>query len=161
MTFNCCHHPSHFGTQENNICNCFHFSPIYLPWSDGLDAMILVFRTLSFKPAFLLSSFTLKRLFSFYSLSAIRVVLSAYLRLLILLLATLILACASCCLAFCMMYSAYKFVFFFKHIVYWQIKYTHIIVQPSPLLIPRTFSLQTFWIKWFFVGAEVGCLSYM
>ena len=42
------------------------------------------------------------------SLSAIRVVLSAYLRLLIFLLAMLIPACASSSLAFCMMYSACK-----------------------------------------------------
>ena len=49
----------------------------------GLDAMILVFWMLSFKPAFILSSFTfIKRLFSSSSLSAIRVVSSAYLRLL-------------------------------------------------------------------------------
>ena len=26
---------SDFGSQENKICHCFHFSPIYLPWSDG------------------------------------------------------------------------------------------------------------------------------
>jgi len=49
-----------------------------------LDAMILVYWILSFKPAFSLSSFTfIKRLFSSSSLSVIRVVLSAYLRLLI------------------------------------------------------------------------------
>ena len=43
------------------------------------DAMILVFWMLSFKPTFLLSSFTFfKRLFSSSSLSAIRVVPSAY-----------------------------------------------------------------------------------
>ena len=41
----------------------------------GLDAVILVFRMLSFKPAFPRSSFTLiKRLFSSSSLSATRVV---------------------------------------------------------------------------------------
>ena len=46
----------------------------------GLDAMILVFWMLSFKPACSLSSFTLiKRLFSYCLLSAIRVVSSAYL----------------------------------------------------------------------------------
>ena len=50
----------------------------------GLDAMILVFWMLSFKPTFSFSSFTfIKRLFSSSSLSAIRVVSSAYLRLLI------------------------------------------------------------------------------
>ena len=51
----------------------------------GLDAMILVAWMLSFKPTFSLSSFTyIKRLFSSSSFSAIRVVSSAYLRLLIL-----------------------------------------------------------------------------
>ena len=74
----------------------------------GPDAMILVFLMLSFKPTFLLSSFTfIKRLFS-SSLSAIRVVSSAYLRLLIFLPAILIPACASSSPAFLMMYSAYN-----------------------------------------------------
>ena len=71
--------------------------------------MILVFWMLSFKPTFSLSSFTfIKRLFSSSSLSAMRVVLSAYLRLLIFLLAILILAYASFSPAFLMMYSAYE-----------------------------------------------------
>ena len=62
----------------------------------GLDAVILVFQMLSFKPAFSLSSFTfIKRPFGSSLLSAIRVVSSAYLRLLIFLLAILIPACAS------------------------------------------------------------------
>ena len=63
----------------------------------GLDAMILVFwMLLSFKPTFSLSTFTFsKRLFSSSSLSAIRVVSSAYLRLLIFLPAILIPLCAS------------------------------------------------------------------
>ena len=75
----------------------------------GLDAMILVFWMLSFQPIFLLSSFTfIKRLFSSSSISAIRVLSSVYLRLLIFLLAILIPACASPSPAFLMMYSAYK-----------------------------------------------------
>ena len=75
----------------------------------GPDAMILVFVMLSFKPPFSLSSFTvIKRLFS-SSLSAVRVVSSAYLRLLIFLPAILIPDCASSSLAFHMMYYlAYK-----------------------------------------------------
>ena len=74
----------------------------------GPDAMILVFWMLSFKPTFSLSSFTfIKRLFS-SSLSARRVVSSAYLRLLIFLSSILIPACASSSLAFHMMYFAYK-----------------------------------------------------
>ena len=61
----------------------------------GPDAMILVFWMLSFKPTFSLSSFTfIKMLFS-SSLSAIRVVSSVYLSLLIFLPAILIPACFS------------------------------------------------------------------
>ena len=60
------------------------------------DAMILVCWRLSFKLTFWLSSFTfIKRLFSSYLLSAITVVSSAYLKLLIFLLAILIPACTS------------------------------------------------------------------
>ena len=74
----------------------------------GPDAMISVFLMFSFQPAFSLSSFTLiKRLFSSSSLSAIRVVSSAYLRLLFLL-AILILASDSSSLAFCMMHPVQK-----------------------------------------------------
>ena len=74
----------------------------------GPDAMTLVFWMLSFKPTFSFSSFTfIKRPFS-SSLSAIRVVSSAYLRLLIFLPAILIPACASSSPAFLVMYSAYK-----------------------------------------------------
>ena len=73
------------------------------------DAMILVLWMLTLKPTFSLSSFTfIKMLFSSSSLSATRVVSSAYLRLLIFLPAILIPACASSSPAFHMMYSAYK-----------------------------------------------------
>ena len=82
------------------------FSPSVCYKVMGLAAMILVFWMLSFKPAFSLSSFTLiRKLFSSSSLSAISVVSSVYLRLLIFLLAILIPACASYSLAF---HSAYK-----------------------------------------------------
>ena len=75
----------------------------------GPDAMILVFWMLSFKPTFSLYTFTfIKRLFSSSSLSAIKVVSSAYLRLLIFHPAILIPACALISPAFLMMYSAYK-----------------------------------------------------
>ena len=64
--------------------HCFHCFPIYLSWSDGTGPMILVFWMLSVKPAFPFSSFTvIKRFFSSYSLSTIRVVSSAYVRFLI------------------------------------------------------------------------------
>ena len=75
-----------------NICNDFGaqkkiksptvstISPSIYHELMGLDAIIFVLWMLSFKPTFLLSSFTFtKRLFSFSSLSAIRVVSSAYL----------------------------------------------------------------------------------
>ena len=105
--FYCSYHHSDFGVQENKFCRYFHCFPIYLPWSDGTGNHDLSFWMLSFKPAFSLSSFTLiKRLFS-SSLSAIRVVSSAYLWLLIFLPAILIPACAPCSLTFQMMNSAY------------------------------------------------------
>ena len=63
--------------------HCFHFSPSICHEGMGLDAMILAFWMLSFKPPFSLSSFTfIKRLFTSL-LSALRVVSPAYLRLLI------------------------------------------------------------------------------
>ena len=34
---------SNFGTQENKICHCFHFSPFYLLWSDGTKCHDLYF----------------------------------------------------------------------------------------------------------------------
>ena len=73
----------------------------------GPVAMISVFWMLSFKPTFSLCSFGFKRLFS-SSLSAITVVSSAYLRLLIFLPTILIPDCASSSPAFLMMYSAHK-----------------------------------------------------
>ena len=74
-----------------------------------LEAIILVFWMLNFKTAFSVSSFTLtKKLFSSSSLSAIRVVLSAYLRLLKFLPAVLTPACALSFPAFYIMYSAYN-----------------------------------------------------
>ena len=99
---------SDFGTQENKICHCFLFSPSIWREMMGLDAMIFVFWMLNFKPTFSLSTFTSnKRLFSSSSLSAIRVVSSAYLRLLFLP-TILIPACDSYSPAFLMMYSACK-----------------------------------------------------
>ena len=74
----------------------------------GLDAVILVFWMLSFKPNFSLSSFTFsKRLFSSL-LSAIRVVSPVILRFLIFFPAILIPACVSSRPAFHMIYSACK-----------------------------------------------------
>ena len=88
-----------FQEHESNPC---------LPHQQ-VDSLPLSHWMLSFKPDFSLSSFTLiKRLFSSSSPSVIRVVLSAYLRLLVFLPAILIPACDSSSLAFFTMYSAYK-----------------------------------------------------
>ena len=82
---------------------------IYSPWSDGTG-----YHDLSFSECWVLSqlfhsSFTfIKRLFSSSSLSAMRVVSSAYLRLLIFLPAILTPACASSSPAFPMKYSTYR-----------------------------------------------------
>ena len=74
----------------------------------GPDAMIFVFWMLSFKPTLSLSFHVHQEVFSSSLLSAIRLVSSAYLKLLIFLPAILIPACDSSSLTFHMMYSAYK-----------------------------------------------------
>ena len=94
---------------KNKVWHCFHCFPSYFPWSNGTGCHDLSFLNVEFKANFLLSSFTIiKRLFSSYSLFAISVVSSAYLRLLIFVSAILIPACASSSPAFLMMYSACK-----------------------------------------------------
>ena len=100
--------PMGFSRQEPPKIKSATVSPSICHEVMGPEAMIIVFWMLSFKPTFSLSSFTfIKRLF-ISSLSAIMVVSSAYLRLLIFLLAILIQAYASSSPAFLMMYSAYK-----------------------------------------------------
>ena len=99
---------SHFGAPKIKSPTVSIVSPSIFHEVMGLDAMIFVFWMLSFKPTFSLSSFTfIKRLFSSL-LSAIMVLSSAYLRLLIFLPEILIPAYASSSPAFCMMYSTYK-----------------------------------------------------
>ena len=103
----------HFSFQSQRkampkICYCFLFPHSICYEGMGPDAIIFVFSMLSFKPTFSLFSFTfIKRLIS-YSLSAIKVGSSTYLRLLIFLLAVLIPACPSSSQVFCMLYSSYK-----------------------------------------------------
>ena len=99
---------SDFGAQENKVCHSFHCFPIYFPRSNGIKCHDFVFWLMSFMSAFLLFYFTfIKRTFS-SSISAIRVVSSVYLKLLIFLPAILIPACASFSPEILMMYSAYK-----------------------------------------------------
>ena len=97
---------------------------------------------LSFKPAFSLSSFTFnKRLFSSSSLCAIRVVSSAYLRLLIFVLAIFILAHDSSSPAFRMMYSAYNLN---KQVDDTALTYSLPNLEPISCLVPG--SNYCFWI---------------
>ena len=101
---------SDFGAQENKIHHCFHCFPFICHELMEPDAMILVFWMLSLKPAFSLSSFTfIRRHFSTSLLSAIRVVLSAYLRLWIFLPPILIPTFASPSLAFRTRFSTVQF----------------------------------------------------
>ena len=65
---------SDIGAQENKICNCFQFFPIYLPWRDRTGCYDLHSWMLSFKPVFSLSYFTfIKNLFRSSFLVAIKV----------------------------------------------------------------------------------------
>ena len=99
---------SDFRAQEEEICCYCHLFPSIFH-VNGVDAMVLVFLILSFKLAFSFSSFTLiKRFFSSSLLSAVRVVSSTYLRLLIFLPEILIPACNSSSPAFHMMWSMFK-----------------------------------------------------
>ena len=101
---------SDFGTPPKNISLTLfplvpHLFPMkwwgQMPWSSFSECWAL-------SQLFHSPLTSIKRLFSSPSLSAIRVVSSAYLRFLIFLLAILIPACASSSPEFLMMYSAYK-----------------------------------------------------
>ena len=94
-----------FENQENKICNYFHFSSfICIKWWDWMPWYSFFLFNVNFTPS--VFSFTLnKRFFSSSSVSYIRVISSTYL---IILLAILILTCASSGVAFHVMYSAYK-----------------------------------------------------
>ena len=97
-----------FGAQENKICTAFTFSPSICHEVVGTICHDLSVLNVGFQAAFSLSSTLIKRLLSSSLLSSIRVVSSAYLRLLVFLPEILIPACDSFTLAFCMMYSACK-----------------------------------------------------
>ena len=45
---------SDFGAQENKICHCFYFPPIYLSLSDGTRCHDLSFLNVEFKASFLI-----------------------------------------------------------------------------------------------------------
>ena len=133
----------------------------------GPDAMIFIFWMLSFKPAFSLPSFTfIKRLLSSSSVSAIRVVLSAYLRLLIFLLAILIPACVSSSPAFLMMYSAYKLNKQGDNIQPWQTPFSiwNQSVVPCPVLTVASWPAYKFLkrqIRWFGIPISFRILQFI
>ena len=107
-----------FGAHEKEICHYFHLFPFYLPCSNWgrchdficfLFFFFFFFKVFSLKPALSFSSFTLiKRVFSSSLPSAIRVLSSAFLRLLMFLPPFWILACNSSSQEFLMMCSAYR-----------------------------------------------------
>ena len=99
---------SDFGVPENKVLTIAIVSPSICYEVMGPDAMILLFEYWVLSQLFHFPFIFIKRFFSFSPLSAIRVVSSAYLRLLTLLLAILIPACASSSLTFHIIYSAYK-----------------------------------------------------
>ena len=101
---------SDFRAPKNSLSPFPLFTHLFtVKWWGQMQWSESVYWMLSFKPTFSLSSFTfIKRLFSSSSLSAIRVVSSAYLKLLKRLPAILIPACVSSSPAFLVMYSACK-----------------------------------------------------
>ena len=100
---------SDFRAPQNEVSHCFHCFSIYLLRSDGTKCHDINFLNGEFEPDVSLSSFTsIKRLFSSSSLSAMRVVSSDYVQLLIFLPDIFIQVIASSSWAFLMMYSAYK-----------------------------------------------------
>ena len=131
----------------------------------GLDTMILVFWMLTFKPAFSLSSFTfIKRLFCDPSLPAVKVVASAYLKLLIFLPAILIPACDSFSLAFCMMHSAQKLNKQADNIQPWHTPFTILKQLAIPCLVLTVASWSAYrfrrrQVRYFNWGSSSRCFS--
>ena len=100
---------SDFRAQENKVCHCFCCFPIYLPWNDGTRCHDFSFLNVEFWGRFFTLLFhSLQEALQFLFAFCLRVVSSAYLRLLIFLPEISILACASSRLTFRTMYSAYK-----------------------------------------------------
>ena len=128
------------------ISHCFHFFPIYLPWSDGTRCHDLRFLNAEFYVSFFTLLFHLhQELFSSSLFFAIKVVSSAYLRLLIFLLAILIpvLICASSNLAFHMMYSVNKLNKQGDNIQPWRIPFPILNKSLVPCLVLLLFDLHT------------------
>ena len=120
--------------QENKVCNCLHCFPICLPWSDGTGWWDWMPWSSFF------DCWVLNQLFhsplspSSSSLFAISVVSSAYLRLLIFLLAILIPACAS--------FSSYQSLLDLTVILSWAYIFPALILSPKQKLASQVFKRQ-------------------
>ena len=136
---------SDFGAQENKVCHCFHCFPIYLPWSDRTGCQDLCFLNVVLSQLFHSPLSFSSRLLSSFSLSAITVVSSVYLRLLIFSPAILIPACASSNLVFWIMYSAYKLNKQGNNIQPWHTPFPNrnLFIVPCPVLTVA--SWPTYW----------------
>ena len=113
----------------------------------GPDVFIFVFGMLSFKPTFFTLLFHIhQEALNFSSVYAIRVVSSAYLKLLIFLPAILIPACASSNQAFHMMYSACKLIKQGDNMHPWHTPFLvwSQSVVPCPVLTPASWPLNRF-----------------
>ena len=148
---------SDFGALKNKVWHCFHCFPIYLPWNDGTGCHGLRFLNVEFS----LSSWTfINRVFSSSSLSAIRVVSSVYLRLLIFLPEILILAGVSPSPAFLMMYSAYQLNKQGDNIQSWCIPFPiwNQSVVPCPVLTVASWSVYRFLrrqVRWSVISLRI------
>ena len=137
------------------VCHRLHCFPIYLPWSDGIGCHDPRFLNVEF---FSLSYFTfIKKLCNSSLLSSIRVVSSAYLRLLIFLLAVLIPACASSSPAFRMVYFAYKLNKQGDNIQPWR---THFPIW-NQSVVPCPVLTVTSWPAYRFHRRQVGGLVFL
>ena len=142
---------SDFGAQENKVCHCFHCFSICHEVM-GPDAMNFFSECWALSQLFpLLFRFHQEALVS--SLSAIRVVSSAYLRLLIFLMAILIPTCASSSPPFHMMYSPYKLNKQGDNIQPWHTPFPlwNQSVVPCPVVAVATWPAYRFlkrWIRW-------------
>ena len=140
---------SEFGAQENKVSHCFHCFPMYLPWSDGTGCHDLSVLKGALSQLFHCPlSLSSRGFFSSSSLSAIRVVSSAYLRLLIFLPAILIPACGSFSPAFHMIYSAYKLNKQGDNIQPWCIPFPILNLSIVPCLVLTVASWATYRFPW-------------
>ena len=136
---------SDFRAQEEEICHYFHISPFYLVWSNGAR-----FHDLSFKRFFHSPPSPLSRGSLVPPLSAIRVALFVYLRLLMFLPPILIPAYNSSSPAFLMMCSEYRLN---KHCDSRQPCHTSFSILNQPVVLYRVLTVAS-WPAYRFLGRQ-------